>query len=54
LQRFLRLGTITSLTGGKAGASRNIDGFTSGQTVSVKLAVLSPIQPGDQFEILPG
>jgi hypothetical protein len=34
--------------------SRIIDGFTSGQTVSVKLAFLSPIQPGDQFQILPG
>jgi hypothetical protein len=49
-----RLGTITGLTGGNAGASRTIDGFTSGQTVSVKLAFLSPIQPGDQFQILPG
>jgi hypothetical protein len=47
-----RLGNITGLTGGNAGASRTIDGFTSGQTVSVKLAFLSPIQPGDQFQIL--
>ena len=49
-----RLGTIAGLTGGNAGASRTIDGFTSGQTVSAKLAFLSPIQPGDQFQILPG
>ena len=42
----LRLGNITGLTGGNAGASRTIDGFTSGQTVSVKLAFLSPIQHG--------
>jgi len=47
-----RLGTITGLTGGNAGASRTIDRFTSGQTVSVVLAFLSPIQPGDQFQIL--
>ena len=50
---LFRLGTITGLTGGNAGASRTIDGFTSGQTVSVKLAFLSPIQPGDRFQILP-
>jgi hypothetical protein len=49
-----RLGTITGLTDGSAGANRTIDGLTSGQTVSVKLAFLSPIQPGDQFEMLPG
>ena len=47
-----RLGTITGLTGGNAGASRTIDRFTSGQTVSVVLAFLSPIRPGDQFQIL--
>jgi hypothetical protein len=49
-----RLGTISGLTGGNAGASQTIDGFTSGQTVSVKLAFLLPIQPGDEFQILPG
>jgi hypothetical protein len=40
--------------GGNVGASRTIDGVTSGQTVSAKLAFLSPIRPSDQFQILPG
>jgi len=47
-----RFGNIAGLTGGNAGASRTIDKFTGGQTVSVELAFLLPIQPGDQFQIL--
>ena len=50
--RPFRSGNIARLTGWNAGASRTIDGFTGGQTVSVELAFLSPIQPGDHFQIL--
>ena len=38
-----RFGNIAGLTGGNAGASRTINGFTGGQTVSVEVAFLSPI-----------
>ena len=41
--RPFRSGNIARLTGWNAGASRTIDGFTGGQTVSVELAFLSPI-----------
>ena len=34
--------------------SRTIAAFVSGATVTVKLAFLFPVAPGDQFELLPG
>jgi uncharacterized phage protein (TIGR02218 family) len=48
------LGTITGVAGANTGYSRTIAGFVSGATVSVKLAFLSPIAAGDQFQLLPG
>ena len=47
-------GTITALTGGNAGYSRTIANFISGGAVTVKLAFLSPVVAGDQFQLLPG
>jgi hypothetical protein len=49
-----RFGNIAGLKDGNADASRTVDGFAGGQTASVELAFLSPIQSGDQFQILPG
>jgi hypothetical protein len=49
-----RLGSIIGVTGANMGQSRTIYGFASGQTVSVKLAFLNPVSPGDEFQILPG
>ena len=48
------LGTISGVAGANAGYSRTIAGFVSGATVSVKLAFLSPVAAGDQFQLLPG
>jgi len=48
------LGTITGVTGANTGYSRTIAAFASGATVTVKLAFLFPVAPGDQFELLPG
>jgi uncharacterized phage protein (TIGR02218 family) len=47
-------GTIIAVTGGNAGYSRTISSFVSGGTVTVKLAFLSPVAVGDQFQLLPG
>src|SRR5246127_2482448 len=44
-------GTITGVTGGNAGYSRTISSFVSGGTVTVKLAFLSPVVAGDQFQL---
>jgi uncharacterized phage protein (TIGR02218 family) len=48
------LGTITGTTGANAGYSRTIAEFVSGGTVTVKLAFLSPVANGDEFQLLPG
>ena len=48
------LGTITGTTGANAGYSRTVAGFVSGGTVTVKLAFLSPVANGDEFQLLPG
>ncbi|MBV8121123.1 MAG: DUF2163 domain-containing protein [Alphaproteobacteria bacterium] len=47
-------GTIIGVSGANAGQTRTISAFVSGQSVTVKLAFLSPPQFGDEFEILPG
>jgi uncharacterized phage protein (TIGR02218 family) len=47
-------GTIIAITGGNAGYSRTISSFVSGGTVTVKLAFLSSVAVGDQFQLLPG
>src|SRR5262252_2071607 len=46
-------GTIIGVTGANAGASRTVANMAAGW-VYVKLAFLSPILPGDQFQLLPG
>jgi uncharacterized phage protein (TIGR02218 family) len=47
-------GTIIGVTGGNAGYRRTISSFVSGGAVTVKLAFLSPVGAGDQFQLLPG
>ncbi len=47
-------GSVTGLTGANTGQIRTITGFVSGQSVTVKLAFLSPPALGDLFELLPG
>jgi uncharacterized phage protein (TIGR02218 family) len=47
-------GTVIGVTGANAGASRTISSFASGGGVTVKLAFLSPVNIGDQFQLLPG
>jgi uncharacterized phage protein (TIGR02218 family) len=47
-------GTIIAITGCNAGYSRTISSFVSGGTVTVKLAFLSSVAVGDQFQLLPG
>jgi uncharacterized phage protein (TIGR02218 family) len=47
-------GTITAMIGANAGQARTIYGFNSGGSVTVKLAFLSPVSEGDQFQLLPG
>ena len=47
-------GTIVGVTGGNAGYSRTISSFVSGGSVTIKLAFLSPVAVGDQFQLLPG
>ena len=47
-------GTIIAVTGGNAGYSRTISSFVSGGTVTLKLAFLSPVAAGDEFQLLPG
>ncbi len=46
-------GTVVGLTGANAGDSRTITQMSNG-AVTVKLALLSPPTPGDQFQLLPG
>jgi uncharacterized phage protein (TIGR02218 family) len=46
-------GTIIAVTGANTGASRTIADMAAGW-VYVKLAFLSPILAGDQFQLLPG
>ena len=46
-------GTIIGLTGGNAGASRTVSNMSDGW-VFLKLAFLSPVVAGDQFQLLPG
>ena len=46
-------GTIIGVTGANAGSSRTVANM-SGGWVYVRLAFLSPILPGDQFQLLPG
>jgi uncharacterized phage protein (TIGR02218 family) len=48
------LGTITGVTGANAGYSRTVAAYVSGGTVTVKLAFLFSVAPGDQFQLLPG
>ena len=47
-------GTIIAVTGCNAGYSRTISSFVSGGTLTVKLAFLSSVAVGDQFQLLPG
>ena len=42
------------IPGGNAGYSRTISSFVSEGAVTVKLAFLSPVAAGDQFQLLPG
>ena len=46
-------GTIIGLTGGNAGSNRTISNMGAGW-VYVKLAFLSPVVAGDEFQLLPG
>jgi len=46
-------GTVIGVTGANAGSSRTVANM-SGGWVYVRLAFLSPILPGDQFQLLPG
>jgi uncharacterized phage protein (TIGR02218 family) len=46
-------GTVIGVTGANAGSSRTVANM-SGVWVYVRLAFLSPILPGDQFQLLPG
>jgi uncharacterized phage protein (TIGR02218 family) len=46
-------GTIIGATGANAGSSRSVANMASGW-VYVKLAFLSPVLPGDEFQLLPG
>jgi len=46
-------GTIAGATGANAGSSRSVANMGSGW-VYVKLAFLSPVLPGDEFQLLPG
>jgi uncharacterized phage protein (TIGR02218 family) len=48
------LGTIIGTTGANAGHSRTVSEFASGGTVTVKLAFLSLVANGDEFQLLPG
>ena len=47
------LGTIAGTTGANAGQSRTVAGVAGG-IVTVKLAFLSAVAAGDQFQLLPG
>ena len=46
-------GTIIAATGANAGSSRSVANMAFGW-VYLKLAFLSPVLPGDQFQLLPG
>ena len=46
-------GTVIGVTGANAGSSRTVANM-SGGWVYIRLAFLSPILPGDQFQLLPG
>ena len=46
-------GTIIGISGANAGETRTIRQLTGGRVV-VTLAFLSPVAPGDQFQLLPG
>lgn len=48
-----RQGTIAGVTGANAGSTRTV-ADTSGGWVYVKRAFLSPVLPGDQFQLFPG
>lgn len=47
-------GTLVGLTGANAGSSRTIYDMTAGVAVFLKLALLSAVGAGDQFQLLPG
>jgi hypothetical protein len=47
-------GSIIGVSGANAGQTRTITGFVSSQSVTVKLAFLSPPATGDQFQLLLG
>jgi uncharacterized phage protein (TIGR02218 family) len=47
-------GSIVGVSGANAGQTRTIYGFLAGSSVTVKLAFLSPVSAGDQFQLLPG
>lgn len=47
-------GSIVAFVGNNFGQTRTIAAITSGQSVQVKLAFLSPVNPGDTFQLLPG
>jgi uncharacterized phage protein (TIGR02218 family) len=46
-------GTVIGVTGANTGASRTVADMAGG-SIYVRLAFLSPILPGDQFQLLPG
>jgi len=46
-------GTVIGVTGANAGASRTVANMAAG-SIYVRLAFLSPILAGDQFQLLPG
>jgi uncharacterized phage protein (TIGR02218 family) len=46
-------GTIIGVSGANGGSSRSVANMASGW-VYVKLAFLSPVLPGDEFQLLPG
>jgi uncharacterized phage protein (TIGR02218 family) len=46
-------GSLIGVTGPNAGSSRSVANMNGGW-IYVKLAFLSPISPGDQFQLLPG
>ena len=47
-------GTIIALTGANAGQQRTIGSVQSGPQVTLIMAFLSPVAPGDMFQLLPG
>jgi uncharacterized phage protein (TIGR02218 family) len=47
-------GTVIGVTGANAGQRRTITGYSPGVKLTVKLAFLFPVAPGDEFQLLPG